>query len=88
MIHVSHFCVIAYLFVYSTYVSEPCYQGMSQIGTIAMHTCVCICCWCQNVLVNLYFVPGIYIPVHVAKVVMGDIPNTHLRKLRRLQDKI
>lgn len=37
MIHVSHFCVIAYLFVYSTYVSEPCYQGMSQIGTIAMH---------------------------------------------------
>lgn len=37
VIHVSHFCVIAYLFVYSTYVSEPCYQGMSQIGTIAMH---------------------------------------------------
>lgn len=85
MIHVINFCVIAYFFVYSTYVSEPCYQGMSQIGTIAMHMYLLLVSKC-TVLVDFYFVPGIYI--HVAKVVIGDIPNTHLRKLRRLQDKI
>lgn len=60
MIHVSHFCVIAYLFVYSTYVSEPCYQGMSQIGTIAMHMYLLLVskCSCWFVFCTRYLYTG------------------------------